>query len=141
MQRHAPLDRRPLDPTRLRRIRDGFSWIDRRFLRDEWIDRLARDEILLYLFLATVADRFGTSWYSDRRTSRLLKVPPEDLDRARSALVERGLLLYRAPVYQVLDLAPPEDPPREGRTASLAEILQGMAAGTAAAGRGRKEAG
>lgn len=124
MRRHALVERRPIDPNRVRRIRDGFSWIDRRFVRDEWIDRLSRDEILLYLFLTTVADRFGLSWYSDRRTAAILGV--EDVEAARTTLGERGLVLYEAPVYQVLDLHPTSVAPREGRTTSLAEILRGI---------------
>lgn len=124
MPRRAPVERRPLDPTRVRRIPGGFSWIDRRFIRDGWMDRLASDQILLYLFLATVADRFGLSWYSDPRIALLLGL--KGLDAARSRLIERGLILHQAPLYQVLDLSPP--PPRQGGLMSLGEILRGIAA-------------
>jgi len=41
----------PLVPSRVRQIRAGFSWVDRRFVRDRWMERLDREEILLYLFL------------------------------------------------------------------------------------------
>ena len=56
-----PWSRAPLEPERVRTIKDGFSWIDRRFVR-EHAPRLCRDEILLYFFLAAVSDRFGLSF-------------------------------------------------------------------------------
>ena len=40
--------------------RSGWSWIDRRFVR-EFAPRLSRDAILLYFFLAAVSDRDGLS--------------------------------------------------------------------------------
>ena len=50
----------------------GWSWLDRRFLR-EHVDALSRDAVLLYLFLAGVADRHGLSFYSD--STLTLKYP------------------------------------------------------------------
>jgi hypothetical protein len=123
------IEKRPLDPSRLRRIPSSFSWIDRRFVRDGWIERLSRDEILVYLFLVTVADRDGLSYYSDPRLSGTLKIPLEDLGRARERLVDLGLLVYRSPLYQVLDLARERIDRRSGRTESLASILKHMMGG------------
>ncbi len=123
-------DRRPLLPHRVRRLpAEGFSWIDRRFVREGHVERLDPQEVLLYLFLVCVADRFGLSWWGDRRISFTLKLAPDDLDRARDRLVERGLIAWRAPLYQVLDLSPPQPPPPRPRGPSLiGEILRGMAA-------------
>lgn len=94
-----------LDSARVRRIRDGFSWVDRRFVRDGWIERLDRDAILLYLFLVCVADAHGLSYWSDRRTAATLKIAPEALHVARACLLEQGLIAHEAPLYQVLALA------------------------------------
>ncbi len=112
------IEKHPVDVTRIRRIRDGFSWIDRRFVREGWIGELDRDEILLYLFLVCVADRLGLSYYSDPRISGTIKVPLEALPALRARLIDAGLLAYRAPIYQVLDLpesGPEGGPPRPAR--------------------------
>ena len=54
-----------LDPDRVRRPPDeGFSWLDRRFLR-EHASKLTGDAIVLYFFLAAVSDKQGLSFYSD----------------------------------------------------------------------------
>ncbi len=107
MYRPEKVEKRILDACRVRRIPPSFSWIDRRFVSEEWIDRLERDQILLYLFLVTVADRDGLSYYSDRRIARILKIPADDLERARDGLVRQGLIAFEAPLYQVLALATP----------------------------------
>jgi hypothetical protein len=107
MYRPEKVEKRILDAGRVRRIPPSFSWIDRRFVSEEWIDRLERDQILLYLFLVTVADRDGLSYYSDRRIALTLKISVEGLERARDELLRHGLIAYDAPLYQVLSLATP----------------------------------
>jgi hypothetical protein len=124
MGRQRAVEKRILDTTRVRKIRDGFSWIDRRFVREGWIDRLELNEILLYLFLVCVADKDGLSFYSDARIAGTLKISASALDLARCRLVDRELIAYRAPLYQVLEL--PEQRASRDATgaASLAEILR-----------------
>ena len=59
------IQKRILVPARLRRPpATGWSWVDRRFLR-EHADHLSREAVLLYFFLAAVADHHGLSFYSD----------------------------------------------------------------------------
>jgi len=95
----------PLDPTRLRQIPlEGFSWIDRRFVRAGCINRLSPEAILLYFFLATVSDAQGLSFYADPTIGKILKLNPEELTQARARLVAAELILYRYPLYQVLEL-------------------------------------
>lgn len=119
------VDKRLLD-RRVRRIRGGFSWLDRRFLRDEWIDRLGRDEILLYLFLVAVADKDGLSFYSDARIAGTIKLDREALERARARLVDLELLAWERPLYQVLSLDPGDRSVRRtGGPSSIAELLGG----------------
>jgi len=114
------VEKRVLRPARLRRIRDGFSWIDRRFVREGLIEHLSQAELLLYFFLVAVADRHGLSFWSDARTAALLDLAPGELAGARRGLIEHDLLAYERPLYQVLDLDTPE---RTGTTASVGQIL------------------
>ena len=125
-----------IDPERVRRIpAEGFSWIDRRFVREGFIGPLPPEAILLYFFLATVADARGLSFYADPTISTLLKLDPEELSQARTRLVDAELILYRYPLYQVLPLPlkhkalafrspSPSEFHRGGDPVSLREILQ-----------------
>jgi hypothetical protein len=108
----ASFRKRPLDVNRVRTIpEEGFSWIDRRFLRHGFADPLSASEILLYWFLCSVADKHGLSYYSDRRISSILKLNRESIEHARHGLIGNDLILYRAPLYQVLAL--PRSPDRQ----------------------------
>ena len=127
-----------LDPQRLRQIpKEGFSWIDRRFVREGFIDRLPRETILFYFFLLAVSDREGLNFYSDPTIGKILKLNPEELTQARARLIGAELILYRHPVYQVLPLPRKAEPssgsprvlPSEvstsgGEPMSLGEILR-----------------
>src|SRR5580698_5200116 len=98
------VNKRVLDARHVRRIGDGFSWIDRRFVRDGWIDRLSIEESALYFFLVAVADKDGLSFYSDGRIATTLKLDRERLSSARARLLELGLVAWEPPLYQVLEL-------------------------------------
>lgn len=122
--------KRLIDSQRLRSIpQEGFSWIDRRFVREGFIDPLPPEAILLYFFLVAVADARGLSFYADPTISKKLKLDPEEISRARARLVEAGLTLYSYPHYQVLPLPAKQKAPsagfhRGGDPVSLSEILQ-----------------
>lgn len=98
--------RQPIDPQRLRRIPAQFSWVDHRLVREGHIRGLSAYALALYLFLVTVADAEGLSWYSEETLLRYLSWSEEDLRRARAELTAADLIAYRPPLYQVLDLAP-----------------------------------
>jgi hypothetical protein len=93
-------------PTRLRRVPKSFNWVDHRLVRDGHVRKCPPPALALYLVLLTVADRRGASWYSDRSLAAMLGLSGEGLRAAREALLCRGLVGYRPPVYQVLDLGP-----------------------------------
>jgi hypothetical protein len=93
-------------PDRVRMIPNSFSWVDRRFLGDGYLEQLSHEATLLYFFLVTVSDAQGLSFYGDRRIETLLKMSEDILDRARGALIDIGLIAYRPPLYQVLDIKP-----------------------------------
>lgn len=124
MNRAPRVEKRLLDPLRARTLRDGFSWIDRRFVRDGLIDRLSSEEILLYLFLVCAADGRGLSYYGDRRVAATLKIPEAHLEAVRHRLIERGLVAYEAPLYQVLELPGLTPSPRAGGMHRFGDILR-----------------
>jgi hypothetical protein len=101
------ISKRILVSERLRRPpATGWSWIDRRFLREHG-DQLSREAVLLYLFLAAVADRHGLSFYSDHTLSSRLHLSQSVLERARQELLDRDLIAHELPLVQVLSLAAP----------------------------------
>ena len=59
----------------------------------------------LYLFLITVADAQGLSYYGDGTLAARLHFSPEELALARARLIELDLLAYQPPLYQVLAIA------------------------------------
>ena len=84
----------------------GWSWIDRRFLREHG-EALSREALLLYLFLAAVADRHGLSFYSDHALTCRLRLTQPALEQARQELLERDLIAHQLPLVQVLALPTP----------------------------------
>jgi len=96
---------RPLpNPKRLRQIPSQFSWIDHRFVRDGYFEQCSCDALALYLFLLTVADARGLSYYSQPRLMKSLKIGIMRFSQARSELIETRLIAYRHSLYQVLAL-------------------------------------
>ncbi len=95
---------------RVRQVPAQFSWIDHRLVRDRHLDHLDAYAAALYLFLVTVADARGLSWYGDTSTARRLSIDEGRLRRARGDLVRAGLLAYARPLYQVLALGHPSSP-------------------------------
>jgi hypothetical protein len=80
--------------------------VDQRLVRDRHIAHCDPEALALYLFLITVADAQGLSFYADATVGRLLSLPPQRLEQAREALVGAGLIAYETPLYQVLALEP-----------------------------------
>ena len=103
-----PTTKRILCPERLRRVPKAFSWVDHRLVRDRHISRCSHEALALYLFLVTVADAEGLSYYSDPAVGRLLDMNEAVLASARRALCRVGLIAYCKPLYQVLCLDTPE---------------------------------
>ena len=103
----STIEKRILVAQRLRRPpATGWSWVDRRFLREHG-DHLSREAMLLYLFLAAVADRHGLSFYSDNTLSMRLRLSPQVLEKARQELLDRDLIAFQLPLVQVLALPTP----------------------------------
>ena len=65
--------KRILVPARLQRPpATGWSWVDRRFVREPGLS--SREAVLLYFFLAAVADRNGVSFYGDAAAAAQLQM-------------------------------------------------------------------
>lgn len=98
----------PPQPDRIRRMSGGFGWVDHRI---RWfMEDMRQEEILLYFFLVITANEQGCSWWPTRKVTKLLKIGPASLQRAREELEKRGMIAIRKDelsnriVYQLLDL-------------------------------------
>ena len=97
--------KRVLRPERLRQIPEQFSWVDQALVQRHLIDQLEAQAAALYLFLVTVADAQGMSYYGGATLAQRLRLKPEELVAARAQLTAVGLIAYEAPLYQVLALS------------------------------------
>ena len=120
-------------PERLRHVPRQFSWIDQRLVRNRHIQGPTPRALALYLFLCTVADAEGLSYYSDASAGALLTCSGSELRAARAELVATGLIAYQSPFYQVLSLEPraaaavtTAAQPRIGDVRSIGEIFRAM---------------
>lgn len=96
-----------LCPERVRRLPAQFSWVDQRLVRERYLERCDAPAGALYLFLVTVADAQGLSYYSEAVLGRSLSLVPARLHQARADLLRLGLIAYQRPLYQVLGLDAP----------------------------------
>lgn len=96
-----------LRPERPRHVPRQFSWIDQRLVRDRHIQNYSPHALGLYLFLCTVADAQGASYYSDSAAGKLLLFSSAQLREARAKLIAARLIAHQTPLYQVLSLEPP----------------------------------
>lgn len=123
-----------IDPSRIRRVPSQFNWVDHRLIRHRLLSGCSSRAWALYLFLVTVADAEGISYYANRSLCAHLGFAVQDLPEARGELIGAGLLAWEAPYYQVLALeehphssqsrrpGPPR--PRSNRTLDIADILE-----------------
>jgi hypothetical protein len=121
------IKKRPIYPQRMRRIPSQFSWVDHRLIRDRHIESCSHPALALYLFLVTVADQRGLSYYSDASVMSRLGMDVETLRSARQNLIQEGLVAYEDPLYQVLCLEPIIDssPKVQSRTQADAPVSIG----------------
>ena len=96
--------RDPVLPERVRTIPRQFSWIDRDLFHRGLIAELSRDEIALYFFLTLVAGPEGTSFWSHARIAEWLKLSLDEHLHALGGLIEKDLVAYEYPTFQVLSL-------------------------------------
>lgn len=121
-------------PDRVRQVPPSFNWVDHRLVRDHHITRCDCTSLALYLFLVTVSDVQGLSYYSDAAICRRLKIDPLQLSSARRQLEQADLIAFRKPLYQVLSLDPAAMPmsvpqKRAQQVQSAADILKSILSG------------
>jgi hypothetical protein len=114
------MHKRPISLAKLRTVPTQFSWVDHRLVRERYIDQLSHAACALYLFLLTVADAQGLSYYADPSVCQRLSMTGPELHQARQALITRGLVAYQRPLYQVLALdAAPHEAPASAATGTV----------------------
>lgn len=103
--------------------------MDHRLVRDHYVEHCSHQAAALYLFLITVADAQGLSYYADRTISQRLDMDAHGLVQARKQLLQIGLIAYKKPLYQVLSLDASDHTPRRqnAQFQSLGQILKQMA--------------
>lgn len=116
-------------PDRVRQVPPSFNWVDHRLVRDNHINACDCTSLALYLFLITVSDVQGLSYYSDASICRYLKIDLLQLSTARRQLEQANLIAFGKPIYQVLSLEPvssaaPLAEKRAGQVQSAADILK-----------------
>jgi hypothetical protein len=108
-----------LRPERLRQVPEQFSWIDQALVQRHLIDHCEARAAALYLFLVTVADAHGLSYYGGATLTQRLHLSGEQLGAARAQLIDLDLIAYRAPLYQVLAISGTTLAPRTPQTTPL----------------------
>lgn len=133
---------------RRRHVPERFSWLDHRLLLHGHLAACGSpDALALYLVLCVAADSKGLSYYSDRRLCSILALDACMLRTARRILIERDLIAWRRPHYQVLCLDPecirqerlrrPEAREAKERTAQTLTLREALEAISHAASKDR----
>ncbi len=121
--------KRVLCRRRLRQVPPQFSWIDHRLVRDKHIQGPSANALALYLFLVTVCDGRGLSYYASKTVCQLLPLDTAALAGARRELIAAGLIAYQTPLYQILALNVPagaESRPVLAEAVSIGQCLREM---------------
>jgi len=121
------MKKRVLNPERLRKVPAQFSWIDHRLVQENYFVRCEHSAWALYLFLTSVSDVDGLSYYSDASLMRRLNLDQVQLSASRRQLIQAGLIAYEKPLYQVLSLEPVTGT-RSGAV-SVAQVLRKIMGG------------
>jgi hypothetical protein len=105
--------------------------VDHRLVRERYIDRCSHSAAALYLFLLTVGDAKGMSYYGDETIMQRLSMDVATLRKARNNLIRSDLIAWKKPLYQVLSLKSrtTAQRPSMAEPLSLGEILKKAVSG------------
>jgi hypothetical protein len=98
------ISKTPILKNRIRKVPKQFSWVDHRLVRDRHIEKLSHPAAALYLFLVTVSDAKGLSYYGDQSIMKCLCMDKGTLQTARNNLIQNSMIAWQKPLYQVLNL-------------------------------------
>ena len=93
-----------LDSQRTRKIEGSFTFIEHRFLRWKFYERLTHHELVLYLFLILTVDRQGIFYYSYDNICKLTSLILEEYIMARDGLINKNMIAFDGFFFQVLSL-------------------------------------
>jgi len=113
-------------PHRERQLPSHWSWIDHRLVREDYMKGCDPTAWTLYLFLVTVGDAQGLSYYSELGIARRLGLTEKEVQNARKQLCQSDLIAYQNPLYQVLELGAGSEAqaPRTGKCVSIGDLLR-----------------
>ncbi len=120
------IEKRILKPDRIRYIDGGFSFIPHRFLNDGFLSSLSQKELLLYLFLVLVSDRYGISFYCYDAICSFLELSVDEYIEARDGLISKDLIAVDGTLFQVLDLPkrPKQSPAKKIHRRDVTNLIQ-----------------
>ena len=98
------IPKHPVKPQRVRRIPNGFGWVDHRLARERLFMGLSHSSLALYLLLISVSDGEGLSYWSDRTICETLDMTSSSLREATAELEKADLVAYAAPIFQILSI-------------------------------------
>lgn len=100
----AAIVKEPVSRDRVRRVPRGFGWVDHRLVREHYVEKCSQGALALYLFLVTVSDAEGLSWWGERSLAARLGMDADRVRQARAELEAADMIAFEHPVWQVLDL-------------------------------------
>lgn len=92
----------PLEPRRVRYPKGAYGWADQKIVTEGYLQALGCPGALVYLFLCTVGNREGLSFWSRSRMARILNLTLEAIDEALRALIAADLIAVTDRIVQVL---------------------------------------
>jgi hypothetical protein len=98
------IEKKVLVSDRVRSIEGSFSFIPHKFITKGFLSVLSQHELLVYIILVLVGDRFGLSYYSQDRLCTMLKMTIDDFIHARNGLIQKSLIDFDGFMFQVLSL-------------------------------------
>lgn len=92
----------PLEPRHIRYPKGAYGWVELRFITEGHLQALDPSSALTYLFLCTVGNREGVSFWSRSRMARTLSLSLGTVDAALQVLAGVGLIAATERIAQVL---------------------------------------